>query len=69
MSSNRQCRHGKLCLGHIRAMEKCRVGWRELDLEAEIRHEFIKAPVRKRLRTTASSPQAPMPVACTIAPV
>ena len=35
---------GKIsALGHIRAMEKCRVGWRELDLEAEIRHEFMRA--------------------------
>ena len=35
---------GKIsALGHIRAMEKCRVGWRELDLEAELRHEFMRA--------------------------
>ena len=35
---------GKIsALGHIRAMEQCRVGWRELDLEAEIRHEFMRA--------------------------
>lgn len=35
---------GKIsAMGHIRAMERCRVGWRELDLEAEIRHEFMRA--------------------------
>ena len=28
--------------GHIRAMQTCQVGWRELDLEAEIRHEFMR---------------------------
>ncbi len=28
--------------GHVRAMQTCQVGWRELDLEAEIRHEFMR---------------------------
>jgi Xaa-Pro aminopeptidase len=28
--------------GHIRAMQTCQVGWRELDLDAEIRHEFMR---------------------------
>ena len=29
--------------GHIRAMQMCQPGWRELDLEAEIRHEFMRS--------------------------
>lgn len=28
--------------GHVRAMRACRVGLRELDLEAELRHEFMR---------------------------
>ena len=51
----------------IRAMEKnARVGWRELDLEAELRHEFMRALVRRGGVQQHRRCGVPMRAVCTI---
>ncbi len=51
-------------LAHTRAMEKCRHGMFEYQLEAEIHHEFTRLGARYRL-TTPSSAAARTAASCT----